>query len=428
MASPTRHAWVEPLDAAKSLSAEPHLCLLYSGLSEQHSGRYSFLAWGLQQELTTDRWADIAAIVSADKPWDENLWFGWLGYGMRNDTEQLARGSDSPINAPDSHLMRFRHVLHFDHQARLVQYYRLGAPDERWLEPSSHRTTERSVSELTSPMHKSEYLDIVRGTKERIEAGDFYQANITRKFTGRLANRLGGMPVFSDFCHISPAAYSAYIRTPDIQILSSSPECFLTIDATGHMLSRPIKGSAPRGLSPAEDAHLRAELLDSAKDHAENRMIVDLVRNDLSRVAYAGTVEVTASSELTSYATVHHLISTVTAQKRADVSTVDAIKACFPPGSMTGAPKIAAMEWCAGQEKLERGIYSGAIGYFGGDGSADLSVVIRTLLIQGDRFEFQVGGGIVADSEPESEWMETLIKARGIAKLLGIDESALANL
>jgi len=156
-------------------------------------------------------------------------------------------------------------------------------------------------------------------------------------------------------------------------------------------------------------------------------MITDLMRNDFSRVAKRGSVRVSELFGIDSFATIHHMSSTVEAELSEERSVPDAIQACFPPGSMTGAPKIAAMKWCSRMEAMERGVYSGALGWIAPD-SCELSVVIRTLIIQGNRFEFQVGGGIVADSKPESEWQETLIKARGIAHALGIKEEALAAL
>lgn len=424
----TTYPWLAPLDAASALASEPQLVLLYSGQNEHHSGRFSFLAWGCAETLCSSHWADIADKLSSQEPWYDNAWFGWLGYGLRCDSEQLARGTPSPIDLPDSQLMRFRHLLRFDHHERQITYAATEAPDLRWQHPQTCASSPVKVDGLTSPITKAQYLDSIRRTKERIEAGDFYQANITRKFTGRLLNKPDSFYLFQPLCSISQSSYSAYIRSGETAIISSSPECFLTIDPQGKMISRPIKGSAARGASPAEDEHIKARLRESTKDRAENRMIVDLVRNDLSRSAYAGTIEVTSDAELVSYSTVHHLVSTIRGRKRDDTPTIEAVRHCFPPGSMTGAPKIAAMQWCNTMERLERGIYSGAIGWFGGDGSCDLSVVIRTLILQGERFEFQVGGGIVADSDPEQEWMETLIKARGIARLLGIEESALAAL
>jgi anthranilate/para-aminobenzoate synthase component I len=202
----------------------------------------------------------------------------------------------------------------------------------------------------------------------------------------------------------------------------------LTVDSRGTMTTRPIKGSARRGTDETSDAAIRDALKASDKNHAENLMIVDLMRNDLSRVSEPQTVNVVEQSALYSYRTIHHLISTIQSKKLTHVGVYDAVRACFPAGSMTGAPKIAAIAWCEAQEKMERGLYSGAIGWFGGGNTCDLSVVIRTLIIDGECFEFQVGGGIVADSTPTDEWRETMTKARGIIAALGLREEDLARL
>lgn len=200
------------------------------------------------------------------------------------------------------------------------------------------------------------------------------------------------------------------------------------MDAEGRVTVRPIKGSAPRGRTPEEDARFRDSLTLSEKDRAENLMIVDLMRNDLARGCVPGSVNVSNLFELTTHPLVHHLSSTISGVKREEVSALQLVAGCFPPGSMTGAPKVGAMRLCTALERLERGVYSGALGWFGGDGSVDLSVVIRTLVVQENRFEFQVGGGVVADSTPEGEWREALVKARGLARLLGISENQLAEL
>ncbi|NBO17982.1 MAG: anthranilate synthase component I family protein [Proteobacteria bacterium] len=226
--------------------------------------------------------------------------------------------------------------------------------------------------------------------------------------------------MFRELCRISPAAYSSFLKMGDSCVLSSSPELFLRISPEGHITARPIKGTSPRSADAAQDAANRQLLENSEKDKAENLMIVDLMRNDLARASQPGSVKTEALFEITSHSTVHHMSSTIVARKRPGCTTLQAIAGAFPPGSMTGAPKIMAMQLCTQLEKLERGIYSGAIGWLGGDGSAELSVVIRTLIIQGKNFEFQVGGGIVADSTPEKELQETIDKAQGILKLLGI--------
>jgi anthranilate/para-aminobenzoate synthase component I len=211
-------------------------------------------------------------------------------------------------------------------------------------------------------------------------------------------------------------------------ILSSSPESFLHITQEGTVSTRPIKGTARRSGDATADATIYHELANSTKNRAENLMIVDLMRHDLSHHCESGSIAVEDLFKITEHPHLYHMVSTVTGQKKPEASTLDLIQACFPPGSMTGAPKIAAIRWCQKMEQMQRGIYSGALGWIHSDGSADLSVVIRTLLLDGNRFEFQVGGGIVADSTPESEWEETLTKATGIASTLGISLDALREI
>lgn len=277
-------------------------------------------------------------------------------------------------------------------------------------------------------MPRDAYLSCVARTREAILAGDFYQANITRKFTGTWVRPANELTLFRRLVQASPSAYSACLRTPNGAIISSSPERFLFIDADGRMESRPIKGTIGRDPDPARDALLREKLASSEKDKAENLMIADLMRNDLARGAVPGSVRAEGLFSLSSHAALHHLDSTVSGRKRPEITTLEAVKRCFPPGSMTGAPKHSAMKWCLKQEGIRRGVYAGALGWFGGDGSCDLSVVIRTLVTQGSRFEFQTGGGIVADSEPEKEWRETLIKARGILAALDVPERTLEEI
>jgi anthranilate/para-aminobenzoate synthase component I len=296
-----------------------------------------------------------------------------------------------------------------------------GGPRARILPPEM-------LSEIIEQHTRAEYETIVSRTIEQIRAGNFYQANITRKFYGSFDHTPDSWQIFEALCAASPAPYSAYIRHGSVAVLSSSPECLLTVDSRGTMTTRPIKGSARRGTDETSDAAIRDALKASDKNHAENLMIVDLMRNDLSRVSEPQTVNVVEQSALYSYRTIHHLISTIQSKKLTHVGVYDAVRACFPAGSMTGAPKIAAIAWCEAQEKMERGLYSGAIGWFGGGNTCDLSVVIRTLIIDGECFEFQVGGGIVADSTPTDEWRETMTKARGIIAALGLREEDLARL
>ncbi|MFZ4540364.1 MAG: anthranilate synthase component I family protein [Rickettsiales bacterium] len=429
--------WQEPPAFAEAFAGSD-MALLYSGLRDQASGRYSYLFVDVMEVREDSEWAQLPALPTQGDALP--LWVGYLGYGMRETRE---RGGDSTVHLPDFRLVRYGTMYQFDHEMNVISHYcslRPGSVPQVAEGQSIHLGQEKKdrlprfprndvkIQNLASNLSRSEYESIVTDTIEHIRAGDFYQANITRKFFGKFAETPDSWQIYTKLCAASPAPYSAYIRNGHTAILSSSPECFLSVDTAGMMVTRPIKGSARRSEDASEDTKIREALARSRKNHAENLMIVDLMRNDLSRVAEPTSVKVTEQSGLYSYATIHHLISTITAQKKATVNVYEAVRACFPAGSMTGAPKIAAVKWCGGREKLERGVYSGAIGWFGANDTCDLSVVIRTLIIEGERFEFQVGGGIVADSTPEDEWRETITKARGILAALGLAEEELVKL
>lgn len=422
------YAWHAPLDALGALRNEEHIVCLHSAFPEAHTGRYSFLCWGLAEEITGNDWNALAPALSSEQPWYENAWFGWLGYDLRHANETLPRGSEPPVPHPPLCMMAFRHILRFCHETQCIDYYHDAPADLRWQAPPTTGNPAPAVISLTSNMDKNDYLKRVTDTIAHIHAGEFYQANITRKFYGTFAEEPCAISLFTQLCRLSPAPYSALIKRNGDAVISSSPECFLSINNAGTMTARPIKGSAPRATDIKEDARIQQTLTESTKDQAENRMIVDLMRNDLSRVSIPGSVKVREHARIHSYATIHHLTATIEAQKSEDRTTLAAVASCFPPGSMTGAPKIAAMQWCTTQEGMERGIYSGAIGWFAGDGSADLSVVIRTLLVRRKLFEFQVGGGIVADSIPEQEWQETIVKARALCRLLAITPETIESL
>ncbi len=390
----------DPLQLAEKLHNQGEdFALLYSGLRTSYSGEHTLLAHGTLETVTADTLTEFSQ-------YRQGQWFGWLGYGLRRSIEELPADAPSIIDVPPLHMTRFEHVEQFD---ALTQ-----------PEVTDTENTPSGITSLHSNMAKEEYLQKVSDTIERIHAGAFYQANITRKFYGTLTNTTSPAAIFRHLCAISPAPYAAWLRFGNVHIVSSSPELFLKITPEGHMVTRPIKGSAPAS-SPAQ------ALACSTKDQAENLMITDLMRNDFSRTALPGSVKAGKLFEIDSFSTIHHMSSTVEATRDPQHSLLNTIETCFPPGSMTGAPKIAAMKWCSQMEQIERGVYSGALGWVGPD-ACELSVVIRTLIIQGNRFEFQVGGGIVADSDPETEWRETMTKARGIAGALGIDNTELYQL
>ncbi len=392
---------ISPIHTASALHlAGEDFALLLSSLRTSYSGTRSLLASGVAERIEGEDYSALRPALT------QGEWFGWLGYGMRHATESLPKDAPSIISLPSLCMTRF---LQMDEMTDAPDFFANAVYDKT-----------SSVASLASSMTQIQYLDKVAATIERIRAGHLYQANITRKFYGTLRDDASPGEIFARLCRISPAPYSAWLKAGDVHILSSSPELFLRITPDGAMTTRPIKGSASIDTAPEDLRH-------SPKDRAENLMIADLMRNDFSRVAVSGSVCVSELFGVDSFPTIHHLSSTVEARLAPSYTVLDAISACFPPGSMTGAPKIAAMRWCSKMEGMERGIYSGALGWLRSD-ACELSVVIRTLVIQGNRFEFQVGGGIVADSDPASEWRETLTKARGIAGALGIEQEELAAL
>lgn len=249
--------------------------------------------------------------------------------------------------------------------------------------------------------------------RDYILAGDIFQANISQRFS--LPKNISSFDLYSQLRKVNPAPFSAYLNFNEIVIASASPERFLKLE-NNHVETRPIKGTRRRGKNPQEDKELAKELLQSKKDHAENTMIVDLMRNDLSRVCENHSIQVPQHCGLESYATVHHLVSVVQGKLKPDTTAIDLLKATFPGGSVTGAPKIRAMEIIAEIEPTQRGPYCGAIGYIGFNGNMDTSITIRTYCIRDDIITFQTGGAVVLDSEPEKEYEETFTKANALIK------------
>ncbi len=420
-------SWCSPLDLAARID-EPYWVLFYSGVKTNYSGRYSFLACGLRKQIKSDDFLELAENLSNDKSTFENAWFGYLGYGLKNTLENLEKDQPDWLNIPDLNMMNFNNIYQFDHDTCTLTLWSNGECPANISNQQVSPIEIPQVINITSNMSREEYLKKAEYVIERIHAGDLYQANLTRKFYGEFTQQPNYFQLFAELCAVSPAPYSAFIRMNDTYILSSSPESFLNIDTSGNIITRPIKGTAPRGADKKSDDALRQKLSESEKDRAENLMIVDLMRNDLAKSCIAGSIKTDSLFDITTHATIHHLSSTVIGKKLANCSTIDAVRATFPAGSMTGAPKISAINLCSKLEQQARGVYAGAIGWFGGDGSCDLSVVIRTLMIKDKKFEFQVGGGIVADSTSEKELDEIINKAKGILLALNIPVSVLESI
>ncbi len=353
---------------------------------------------------------------------------GYFGYDLRTLIEKLPSSGADDVGTSDMYFAFYDAALVEDIQGGRL--FILGTDpagnDRDTARANAHRLLDRlraeppahgvfSAGELQSNFTHPDYIEAVRQVKEYIFAGDIYQVNLSQRFSALLQGDTYAL--FEKLNAANPEPASAYLNAGDFAVLSSSPERFLRI--FGRMIeTRPIKGTRPRGDTPARDRELRRELLTSPKDRAELSMIVDLERNDLGRSCEFGSVIVDEHMRLETHPTVFHLVSVVRGRLRKGVTPVQALRNAFPGGSITGAPKIRAMEIIDELEPHARGIYTGAIGCLGFDGYMDTNIVIRTMITKDGRVYFNVGGGIVADSDPESEYVETLDKAKALMESL----------
>jgi para-aminobenzoate synthetase len=338
---------------------------------------------------------------------------GYLGYECNSQSRHQS-------DLPDSMLLRVERFLAVDHAEDLL--YIVG-PDV-WAEQMRCRISRIQVTPL-APWHRGRpdaqytinresYLNKVRECLELIEAGESYELCLTNKL--RFRSEIAPLDYYETLRRTNPAPYSAFLKLGDVAVASSSPECFLRIDSERRVESRPIKGTIRRGKDAAEDEQLRELLAGNERFRAENLMIVDLVRHDLSRVCEVGSVRVPRLMEVETYATVHQLVSTIEGRLRDHATTADCVRALFPGGSMTGAPKLRSIELLEALEPDVRGIYSGSIGFLGFNGTADLSIVIRTAVFRDGEVTMGVGGAIVAQSDPEAEWDEMELKAQALLR------------
>lgn len=268
---------------------------------------------------------------------------------------------------------------------------------------------------------QAEYAEMIETCLAHIGRGDVYEICLTHRLEADYEG--DGWQLYQNLRHINPAPFACYMRFPGVEIICSSPERFLKLDENRVAESRPIKGTRPRGSTPEEDQSLRDDLGNSEKDRAENVMIVDLIRNDLGRVCEVGSVHVPDLFVVEQYATVFQLVSTIRGTLKAELDALDLVKATFPGGSMTGAPKIEAMKIIDRLESVKRGIYSGAIGYLSFDGKMDLNIAIRSIVLQNETCYFNVGGAVVADSDPAAEYQETLDKAVALKKAIRVSHT-----
>ncbi len=349
---------------------------------------------------------------------------GWLGYELGRRFERLDLGTPLPATAPQLAVGIYDWTLLVDHQARATYLVGQGDPADprrqRLRRVAEGRLwARRRPFQVTGPpmsdMSHAGYARRFAAVQEYIRAGDCYQVNLARRWQAPVAG--DAWAAYRRLRQVNPAPFGAYLSTPGMQVLSASPERFLAV-RDRLVETRPIKGTAARHPDPDHDRALAARLAGSAKDLAENLMIVDLLRNDLGRCCETGSIRVPELFRLESYAGVHHLVSTVTGRLRSDADAPALLRACFPGGSITGAPKIRTMQIIDELEGAPRGLYCGAIGYIGFDGAMDTSIAIRTATVADGRLDFRAGGGLVADSDCDAEWSEIGLKARAMLELV----------
>ncbi len=431
------------------LAAKPYSCFLDSSLAMQRLGRYSFIGFDPHLVLTTRglrcAWwrREGGTSYTEENPFDalrtalseyhledgaEGLppflggGMGYLAYELGRYIEKLPGAAVDDLGLPELCFAFYDRVLAHDYRGEKTWLAAAHPEDPGGVLAEARRTLEAEAPDYPSPegageasfvsnFTRDEYMDAVRKVKEYIFAGDIYQANLSQRFRSPL--REHPWTLYRRLRRLNAAPFAAYFNVVDGQVCSSSPELFLRGDG-GRVETRPIKGTRRRSDDPAEDRRLAEELLASAKDRAELSMIVDLERNDLGRVCEYGSVEVEEHAVIEHYATVHHLVSTVAGELHPGRDVVDLLRASFPGGSITGAPKIRSMEIIDELEPTARSVYTGSIGYLGYNGRFDLNIAIRTIIAKGDTAYFQVGGGIVADSDPGDEYQETLDKGKAI--------------
>ena len=422
--------WIDPLSLTEQFLDQKYITLLYSGYVNNFSGKKSFLAI-IPEKISL-------SLKELEVNLNENYgkcildrWFGYLSYNLKNHLENLTIDEASYINAPELIMIKYQVIFEFNHISNIINLHannnslldyaltRYNSACNQYI--SSIISEPLEILNLASNMSNRQYFDAFDIIMEAIKAGDIYQANLTRKFFGNIREiSKSKFPIFRSLSSISPSVYSAYLKFEDLEIISSSPEQFITIDKNGNSSTRPIKGTAKRSENLAEDLQIINKLQNCSKNLSENLMITDLMRNDFAKSSMPGSVQVTRLFELSSYTKLHHISSTIISTKDPEISSLDFIKGAFPAGSMTGCPKIKAMEICSAVEKISRGIYSGVLGYISEDGIVDFSVIIRTIIFQREKFEFQCGGAITYESDPEEELEELYLKASAIIAALGI--------
>ncbi len=447
--------YLDPLQAFAPWAGQAWSMLLDSAQQDGGQGRYSYICVNPYRTLMVrggQLFVDDLAVQNEPFAQLENMLgrnrlpmlpglpsfqggaAGYIGYEMGRFLEPVPVPGTDDMHLPDMALGFYDQIIAFDGLERRawIVTQDVGGRDQRVRLERLHVTLIAAraaplpaiagrfdIGKWKANFSQSEYAHAVVKVIDFILDGDIFQANIAQRFTLNLGPQFDRYGFYRRLREVNPAPFSAFMEMGAFAIASSSPERFLKIE-NGKVEARPIKGTRPRGTNSVQDAALARALTESEKDRAENVMIVDLLRNDLSRVCQDGSVDVPALCSLESFSSVHHLVSTVTGVLRPGLGPVDVLRAAFPGGSITGAPKIRAMQIIAQLEPHIRGPYCGCLGYIGFDGGMDMNIAIRTIAMNAHQAVFHAGGGIVADSAPMDEYAESLDKARALFTAFGI--------
>ncbi len=422
-------AWQEPNDCFAALAHEPYLAFLDSAATGDARSRFSYICldpFKILRPQQDDALDLLARELAQHAPTPGPLPFtggavGFFSYDLGLGLEPVPSRHDNPSNLPDIFIGFYDTLIGFDHTAHRAWLIMASRPGQDTATQATNLLARLNHAPKPAPLPKlhwqadmdqTEYQTHVQRILAYIRAGDIYQANFTLRHVAPRPANLNPAALYLALRQTSPAPFAAYLDCGEgLALLSASPERFISLSPNGDIETRPIKGTRPRHTNPVQDAALAAELAQSPKDRAENLMIVDLLRHDIGRVAQTGSIRVPELFQVESFASVHHLVSCITGKLRPELGPVDLLRVTLPGGSVTGAPKIRAMQIIDELEPCRRGPYCGAIAWIGFDGAMDSSIIIRTLIVTPTHVLMQSGGGIVADSQPDAEYDEMRLKA-----------------
>lgn len=396
------------------------VCLFQSnGFHNQYSKIGNILALGAKSEFSAVEGSVFAGLEEFKSRYPQTMIPGFLSYDLKNEIEELETRHPNPLGFPDAYFFVPEIIIEFNPNFISIES---DVPEQVFESILGAEPLDEQYSfegKIKPRMDQKMYFDAFQKIQDHIHQGDIYEANLCQEFYDDQAFLDHPEALYLRLNSLSPTPFSSFIKVKDKFIISASPERFLA-KRGDTLISQPIKGTAARGLDEKEDRELRENLANNPKEIAENVMIVDLVRNDLTRSAIPGTVEVTEKLGIYSFEHVHQMISTVSCKMDMSLNNTEVIRNTFPAGSMTGAPKISAMKLCDRYENSRRGVYSGAIGYFSADGDFDFNVVIRTILYNSTNnyLSFHTGSAITVDANAAYEFAECYTKASAILKAL----------